>query len=163
MVLEAEQRLLKGAADGEAILVDEEGCLADVDDLWIDVMVLIVVNVLSEEDNLLEELLVDPFVLTDRGVDDEMGSEFEVLLDLPELDIDLGDGVVELEGDVELEEDFELEEILELEETAELEEAIVAACWELKTETMEAAIADVLTEEVEGSVLLADLSCGLAE
>jgi hypothetical protein len=140
MVLEAEQRLLKGAADGEAILVDEEGCLADVDDLWIDVMVLIVVNVLSEEDNLLEELLVDPFVLTDRGVDDEMGSEFEVLLDLPELDISL-----------------------ELEETAELEEAIVAACWELKTETMEAAIADVLTEEVEGSVLLADLSCGLAE
>jgi hypothetical protein len=181
MVLEAEQRLLEGAADKEAILVDEEDCLADEDDLWVDVMVLIVVNILSEEDDLLDELLVEPFVLTDDGVDDEMGNEFEVLLDLPELDIDLGDEIGDLEGGTELEENVEPEENVELEkifepddaiepeepvelgDDVELEDTIVAACWELRTDTMEEATAEVLTGAVEESLLLADLSCGLAE
>jgi hypothetical protein len=132
-------------------------------------MVLIVVSNLSEEDNLLDELLEALLVLTDNGIEDEMTSEYEVLLDLPELDIDLKDEIVELEGDIELDKLLELdeaiepEEVVELEDNAALEETMVAACCEIRTDTMEEATAEVLTGAVEKSALLADLSCGLAE
>lgn len=45
----------------------------------------------------------------------------------------------------------------------EAEATIVAACWELKTETMEDATEEVFIDEVDDSLLLVDLSCGLAE
>jgi hypothetical protein len=118
---------------------DEEDCLANEDDVCVDAMVLIVVSDLSEEVDLLEEMLEVLFVLAVDGFDDDMADAIRVLLELLATDVDLE------------------------EETVELEETIVAACRELKTEIMEEATAEVLTEEVEDWVLLADLSCGLAE
>lgn len=56
----------------------------------------------------------------------------------------------------------ELEDFVE-DEAVEAEEIMVAACRELRTETMEDAIEEVFTNEVDVSVLLADLSCGLTE
>jgi hypothetical protein len=89
-------------------------------------MVLIVVSDLSEEVNLLEEMLEALFVLADDDSDGDIVGAFGVLLELLDPDID-----------------FEEEVIVDPEET------MVAACRELKTETMEEATADVLTEEVE--------------
>jgi len=102
-------------------------------------MVLIVVSNLSEEVDLLDETLEALLMFFDDDLDDEMIGELGELFALLELDIAL-DG-----------------------EAVEPVETMVAACWELKTETMEEAIAEVLTVEVEWSVLLADLSCGLTE
>jgi hypothetical protein len=89
-------------------------------------MVLIVVSDLSEEVNLLEEMLKALFVIADDDSDGDIVGAFGVLLELLDPDID-----------------FEEEVIVDPEET------MVAACRELKTETMEEATADVLTEEVE--------------
>jgi hypothetical protein len=89
-------------------------------------MVLIVVSDLSEEVNLLEEMLEALFVLADDDSDGDIVGAFGVLLELLDPDID-----------------FEEEVIVDPEET------MVAACRELKTETMEEATADVLTEEAE--------------
>jgi hypothetical protein len=89
-------------------------------------MVLIVVSDLSEEVNLLEEMLKALFVIADDDSDGDIVGAFGVLLELLDPDID-----------------FEEEVIVDPEET------MVAACRELKTETMEEATADVLTEEAE--------------
>jgi hypothetical protein len=182
LLLEVEHRLLEATADKEVILVDdddclvddeeedcladneeedcladnveedclvddeedcladdEEDCLANEDDVWVDAMILIVVSDLSEEVDLLKEMLEVLFVLAVDGFDDDMGGAIRVLLELLGTDVDLE------------------------EENVELEETTVAACRELKTEIMEEATAEVLTKEVEVWVLLADLSCGLAE
>lgn len=139
LLLIAGQRLLEAAADEEAVLVDEDDCLVDEDDFVADEVafwVLSVVGSLDEEDDLVDDWLV----LNDDDFDDNAADDFEVLLDLAELDIDLDDG-----------------------EAVEPEETIVAACWELRTETIEEATDEVFTEDVEDSVLLADLSCGLTE
>lgn len=139
LLLIAGQRLLEAAADVEAVLVDEDDCLVDEDDFVADEVafwVLSVVGSLDEEDDLADDWLV----LNDDDFDDNAADDFEVLLDLAELDIDLDDG-----------------------EAVEPEEIIVAACWELRTETIEEATEEVFTEEVEEPVLLADLSCGLTE
>jgi len=119
--------------------VDEDDCLVDEDDFVTDELafwVLSVVGSLTEEDDLVDDRLV----LNDDDFDDNAADDFEVLLDLAELDVVLDDG-----------------------EAVEPEETIVAACWELKTETIEEATEEVLTEEVKDPVLLADLSCGLTE
>jgi hypothetical protein len=89
-------------------------------------MVLIVVSNLSEEDDLLEEMLEALFGLADDDFDGAIVDAFGVLLELLEPDVD-----------------FEEEAIVDSEGT------MVAACRELKTETMEEATAEVLTEEVE--------------
>jgi hypothetical protein len=81
---------------------------------------------LSEEVNLLEEMLKALFVIADDDSDGDIVGAFGVLLELLDPDID-----------------FEEEVIVDPEET------MVAACRELKTETMEEATADVLTEEAE--------------
>jgi len=135
----AGQRLLEATADEELVLVDEDDCLVDKDDFVTDELafwVLSVVGSLTEEDDLVDDRLV----LNDDDLIDNAADDFEVLLDLAELDVVLEDG-----------------------EAVEPEETIVAACWELKTETIEEATEEVLTEEVEDPVLLADLSCGLSE
>ena len=139
LLLIAGQRLLEAAADEEAVLVDEDACLVDEDDFVADEVafwVLSVVGSLDEEDDLIDDWLV----LNDDDFDENAADDFEVLLDLAELDIDLDDG-----------------------EAVEPEETIVAACWELRTETIDEATEEVFTEDVEDSVLLADLSCGLTE
>lgn len=139
LLLIAGQRLLEAAADEEAVLVDEDDCLVDEDDFVADEVafwVLSVVGSFDEEDDLVDDWLV----LNDDDFDDNAADDFEVLLDLAELDIDLDDG-----------------------EAVEPEETMVAACWELRTETIDEAIEEVFTEDVEDSVLLADLSCGLTE
>lgn len=135
----AGQRLLEATADEEVVLVDEDDCLVDEDDFVTDELafwVLSVVGSLTEEDDLVDDRLA----LNDDDLVDNAADDFEVLLDLAELDVVLEDG-----------------------EAVEPEETIVAACWELKTETIEEATEEVLTEEVEDPVLLADLSCGLTE
>ena len=135
----AGQRLLEATADEEVVLVDEDDCFVDEDDFVTDELafwVLSVVGSLTEEDDLVDDRLV----LNDDDLIDNAADDFEVLLDLAELDVVLEDG-----------------------EAVEPEETIVAACWELKTETIEEATEEVFTEEVEDPVLLADLSCGLTE
>jgi hypothetical protein len=104
------------------------------------VLVLIVVGSLIEEDDFVEDPLEVPFVLADDDFDEDTAEDFRVLLDLAELDVPLDEG-----------------------EAVEPEETMVAACWELRTETIEEATEEVFTEEVEDLVLLADLSCGLTE
>ena len=139
LLLIAGQRLLEAAADEEAVLVDEDACLVDEDDFVADEVafwVLSVVGSLDEEDDLIDDWLV----LNDDDFDENAADDFEVLLDLAELDTGLDDG-----------------------EAVEPEETIVAACWELRTETIDEATEEVFTEDVEDSVLLADLSCGLTE
>jgi len=131
--------LLEATADEEVVLVDEDDCLVDEDDFVTDELafwVLSVVGSLTEEDDLVDDRLA----LNDDDLVDNAADDFEVLLDLAELDVVLDDG-----------------------EAVEPEETIVAACWELKTETIEEATEEVLTEEVKDPVLLADLSCGLTE
>jgi hypothetical protein len=88
-------------------------------------MVLIVVSDLSKEVNWLEEMLKALFVLADDDLDSDIVGAFGVLLELLKIDVDVE------------------------EETDELEGTMVAACRELRTEMMEEATADVLTEEVE--------------
>ena len=135
----AGQRLLEATADEEVVLVDEDDCFVDEDGFVTDELafwVLSVVGSLTEEDDLVDDRLA----LNDDDLVDNAADDFEVLLDLAELDVVLEDG-----------------------EAVEPEETIVAACWELKTETIEEATEEVLTEEVEDPVLLADLSCGLSE
>lgn len=69
--------------------------------------------------------------------------------------------VVKVVADEDFKDDA-LDELLN-EEAVEAEGIIVAACRELRTETIEDATEEVFTDEVEDSVLLADLSCGLTE
>jgi hypothetical protein len=88
-------------------------------------MVLIVVSDLSKEVNWLEEMLKALFVLADDDLDSDIVGAFGVLLELLKIDVDVE------------------------EETDELEGTMGAACRELRTEMMEEATADVLTEEVE--------------
>lgn len=137
LLLMAGQRLLEAMADEELVLVDEEDCLVDEDDFVADEVVFLVLSVvgsMTEEEDLLDDRLVT----NDDDFDDD--DDLEVLLDLAELVV-----------------------FVEEREADEPEETIVAACCELKTETIDEATEEVLTEDVEDWLLLADLSCGLAE
>ncbi|KEQ74210.1 hypothetical protein M436DRAFT_80657 [Aureobasidium namibiae CBS 147.97] len=127
-------------ADEELVLVDEEDCLVDDDDLVADevaFLVLSVVGSMTEEDDLLDDRVE---TIDDDFDDDAADDDLEMLLDLAELVV-----------------------FVEEREADEPEETIVAACCELKTETIDEATDEVLTEDVEDWLLLADLSCGLAE
>jgi hypothetical protein len=102
LLLMAGQRLLEATADDEVVFIVEEDCLTDED---VAVLVLNVVGSLIEEDDLLEDPLEAPFVFADDDFDDDTADDFEVLLDLAELDVPLEEG-----------------------EAVEPEETMVAAC-----------------------------------
>jgi len=138
LLLIAGQRLLEAAAEEEVVLVDEVDLVADEDGFTLEEVAFLVLNVVG---NFVEDdLLADPLVLEEGFEGDATDDFVEVLLVLAELDVLWEEG-----------------------EAADFEETMVAACWELKTETIEEATEEVLTEEVEDPELLADLSCGLTE